>query len=313
MFGFDRARPDKFRDPVLWNDSWEHDFQLYNDWQNYPAPPYWIPSAVNYYNDSTRKNILQLQLVVQEAVLLYFPLDRFALQWTQLSPLQRKNHILQALVKTCAMGSNYEFSRTWCPDITAEGLGADPKSYLSLLKTMVDGEVGKITLYPHPAVDTTVLSWYSGAGGMAITEKIKLDRTHLVATILWRVFMSFYGVDHGLLFTAQSLSKAADAQRRQQRELYSNLDSNGKAQFRNFKRLVSKMGTSYEDKNVCYGCARTMADLPPGTVLQACSGCRKVKRTIVYCSRECQKADWKQGHLGSAPHKEECGQPWNPQ
>ena len=47
----------------------------------------------------------------------------------------------------------------------------------------------------------------------------------------------------------------------------------------------------------CSSCLMAEDDLPEGRKLLACAKCRVVN----YCSKECQKYDWKQGG-----HKERC-------
>lgn len=45
----------------------------------------------------------------------------------------------------------------------------------------------------------------------------------------------------------------------------------------------------------CAKCGKTAIQLGPGTKMKVCGGCR----LRVYCSRECQEAEWKQ-------HKQQC-------
>ncbi|KAF8902267.1 hypothetical protein CPB84DRAFT_1961696 [Gymnopilus junonius] len=52
--------------------------------------------------------------------------------------------------------------------------------------------------------------------------------------------------------------------------------------------------------NACYGCGKT-SEKRDG--LKKCAACWKINREVLYCSRECQVANWK------AEHKLMCGKP----
>ncbi|KAH8093889.1 hypothetical protein BXZ70DRAFT_369103 [Cristinia sonorae] len=212
-----------------------------------------------------------------------------------------------------------EYYRTWCPDMTVAGLGEDSRSYLDLLVAIVEGEDGKIVPFPHSMVDA-VLSREWGQGNISanetvetIVKKMKLDRTLFVTVLLLKIMLSFYNIDQTIRFRSPS-HVAFDSHRHDLHAALSALkngDSEQSEQCRDIKKALAARNA--EEKGSCYGCGKTKAELPRNTVFQACSGCKKIKQTVLYCSRKCQKNDWKVGFAGLTPHKEECGKPWKMQ
>lgn len=93
------------------------------------------------------------------------------------------------------------------------------------------------------------------------------------------------------------------------------------------KDLQQILGKSGQPR--CWCCGIYAHQLPESTILQACAKCKKINRSVLYCSRyvpvivlfssciklgyitsrECQKDDWKNGTDGFAPQKETCGNP----
>jgi hypothetical protein len=69
-----------------------------------------------------------------------------------------------------------------------------------------------------------------------------------------------------------------------------------------WEKMVSVLaGAAKSYRCASPGCMLTTADLDPGA-FRLCGGCRRVS----YCSRECQKADWKCDISGVLPHREIC-------
>ncbi|KAH8093890.1 hypothetical protein BXZ70DRAFT_369123 [Cristinia sonorae] len=316
LFDSDRVRPDKHKSPALWNKSWEDDLQLYEVWGQRGVPI--IPGDILPSNtgvqdsdlNTMRRNILDLQSDIRRSALEYLTTDHFAAMWAEQSPEKRKEHILGALVKTCTMMGDVELLRKWCPDMSLKNLGQEPQSYLAFLMSVIEGEDGKIKSFPHTVVDALFDGWAksAGRGGMVFIEKMRLDRIYFVSTVLWKTLLSFYGKDEAIRY---KISGSTEAHRRAMRDIRSDLRSGGqqdRALLRSIKRTMSAKHA--EERGICWGCGKTRAELGVDTVFQACSGCKKINKIILYCSRECQKRDWKTGFAGSAPHKEECGKPW---
>ncbi|KIP04596.1 hypothetical protein PHLGIDRAFT_19938 [Phlebiopsis gigantea 11061_1 CR5-6] len=55
----------------------------------------------------------------------------------------------------------------------------------------------------------------------------------------------------------------------------------------------------------CSSCGTPESRLPPTQRMLRCSGCNVIGRTMVYCSRKCQREDWSEGR--PTPHKQICG------
>ncbi|KAH8093892.1 hypothetical protein BXZ70DRAFT_369185 [Cristinia sonorae] len=308
-----RVRPDKHKDRAYWNKSWEDDLQLWRTYSIPNIPRAQVPSSVELTSadlDPIRSDILSVQTDTRKMALSRFATDQFAEKWTGLSPSRRKEHVLEALYQTCTMGPDLERYRKWCPDMNVDALGSDPQAYLTLLMALIEGEDNQIKSFPHLVVDGLFGKWARSAknGTLVVIEKMRLDRTFFISMTLWKTLLSFYGKEEGVRV---KISGTTESDRRAAHDIRSSLKSGGttdKALLRSMKRAVSAKHA--EEKGMCWGCGKTKRDLPSNTSFQACSGCKKVNQIILYCSRECQKRDWKSGLAGSTPHREECGKPW---
>ncbi|KAH8107200.1 hypothetical protein BXZ70DRAFT_1004070 [Cristinia sonorae] len=310
---------DKYTHRVLWNQHWEKELKVYETFQQgkLPDPPFDHKAAAVTNRlfvfkssdfDSFRRNIATLQADARGFALAHLTKDQFADKWTSLSPQTRMDHVLEALFQTCTSPLELEAYRTYCPDMTLEGLGREPRAFLDLLAVLVNGTDGELTTFPHPTVNLLLETWERSSAycSDAVTfEKLRLDRMFFVSMVLWRILLSFYGKDqkHRIQFNGPEKSDW-----RKFREIRSTLTSPEEQEIlAGLKRSMTAKDS--KDRTTCWGCGRQEASLQPGTALQACAGCKRVGQRTLYCTRECQKNDWKNGAANCPPHKQTCGIP----
>ncbi|KAJ7854633.1 hypothetical protein B0H13DRAFT_2578780 [Mycena leptocephala] len=68
--------------------------------------------------------------------------------------------------------------------------------------------------------------------------------------------------------------------------------------------------TDKGEADACRSCGKTAKELKaqtPPAVLMCCNVCMKNGVRVLYCSRECQKVDYRQGKSSRLPHKASCG------
>ncbi|KAH8093891.1 hypothetical protein BXZ70DRAFT_1066536 [Cristinia sonorae] len=308
---FNRIRPNKHTHRSSWNESWEKDLKVYDTFRRLGTPIIRSPksailaSHIRDLKDSDldvmRGEILQLQSDIRENALALLVVNGFAQQWADLSSAKRTEHVLEALFKASIAGPDLEGYRRWCPDMTVGALGRQPSHYPKLLKEVVDVEGQMLKTFPHPAVEAL---WSASADdhNAVLIQRWKLGRTYFVSMVVWRVLLSFYGGDEGVRVVMTGTERS---DRERSRQLVSLTEDTEE------KRLIARIKHARlvrdaEEGKTCWGCGTREDSLPSGRTLQACSGCKKANQRVFYCSRECQKRDWKLGVGGDPPHKETC-------
>ncbi|KAH8093893.1 hypothetical protein BXZ70DRAFT_1010221 [Cristinia sonorae] len=302
-----KTRPDKYTDRALWNESWEKDMKIYETFRDKGIPDLSLggssPSLKSSNLDELCRDLLTLQSDVRRKAITRLATDQFAEKWADLPAEKRMDHILEALFRTCTASPDFEDFRKWCPDMTVEGLGRDPGSYMDLLGVLTDGVDGQLTVFPHPVVDAILERLRQRSPNAEVfLEMLRLGRTNFVTMVLWRVYLSFHDLDEFLRLKVTGSKKSV---KETARNIQSSLKTpQQKKDFRRIRRSILEGG------NICWGCGNDERLLKAGTTLLACSGCKKIDQRVLYCSRECQKNDWKVGVANNSPHKQVCGKPW---
>ncbi|KAF8159625.1 hypothetical protein B0H34DRAFT_411554 [Crassisporium funariophilum] len=294
------SRPDKHRNRSAWNASWEKDLET---WLHPPQPsvrgpllytkdnaPGWVPMVM----EIVRSEILVLQNDICERAVMKANLTE---DWVALEPARRKDIVLEALYNTSCIGPDMEQYRQWCPDMTVEALGNKGEPYIKLLEFLVRSNSDsrqEITLFPHPLVDKVF-----GLEALQVpmhAPKSRLERCYFVTLVIWRIYLAFYGL------TEVSRFKKLPEECR--KAIRSSIAVNKEERHRARKNYIQSSG----DTRYCWGCGIMQSLLPGDKKLLACAECKKMGVSEVkYCSRECQKDDWKNGK--PKPHKLTCGKP----
>ncbi|KAF8967639.1 hypothetical protein BDZ97DRAFT_1978323 [Flammula alnicola] len=133
-------------------------------------------------------------------------------------------------------------------------------------------------------------------------------------TDVWRTYLAFFDLDEIYRFDT-----TGQPSKKQRKKAISRSTATGTTSFKSageedayrrgrleeFLHLDTAKG-----EITCWRCGKTEGLLPAGTQLRACSGCKEIQRKVLYCSRECQKLDWKEGVGSHQPHKVVCGKPF---
>ncbi|KAF9531753.1 hypothetical protein CPB83DRAFT_848663 [Crepidotus variabilis] len=303
-------RPNRHRERNIWNASWEKDIKKAYDIAENQLPhltmvgkpehfPKQMNGTIDIYLERYKTDILNLQIESRRKTITRLATDDFAEKWTGLLPRERQQHILEAIYTASSAGVDFEARRKWCPELTVKGLGEKPQSFFDLLMVLVLGDDGEITHFPNPLVESLWSLLGSRADPLLIAQ-MKLDRTFFITMVLWRLYLAF----HNLPDELYRFEEIGSADKQLRSTLLNDKERKTYEQVRR-KLKAAEAG----ERNRCWGCGKPEALLPSETVFQVCGGCRKINRKILYCSRECQKEDWKTSKGHFLRHKDICGKP----
>jgi len=167
------VRPDKHKDRISWNVSWEEDLGIYTTFKhdlpelylrnpNFAVYGKEFEAVIDYMNDVRKAELIAIQEEAARKALARLAAEDFGEKWAALAVDIRKKHILEAIFKTSTTGPDMEDYRKRCPDITLDRLGNKGQAYLDLLMHLIDSESytngkGELVFFPHPIVDTIFL------------------------------------------------------------------------------------------------------------------------------------------------------------
>ena len=214
----------------------------------------------------------------------------FTAAWLEAGRARREEMILEGLVRTCDAVPDMEDRRTNCPESSFDFLQrGNGQGFLDLFEAMRDpGSAPRIV--PHKAFDAMI-----GVGNQAkrtSAEKLygrhmAVTRNFFLAMMVWNTLLTFHG-------EKEHYRAAKTTSGTQERK--------AEARLKKFDREIYE--ETMEDHEGAQWCCRAcglMTDmLPQGKRLQSCAQCKPLGRTVKYCDRACQKADWKK-------HKKICG------
>ncbi|KAK7002206.1 MYND-type domain-containing protein [Favolaschia claudopus] len=259
------------------------------------------------------KQTCELEQLLSFEALKNLAHDDFEMKWKRASVDERAKHVLQALATVCSVAKNLHDPRAYCPELRLTRLSADADAFLELLKTALLDDPSLIPTQPkyvsHPEWD----AWAATQGPLINSEAekvvfagMKLLRTKLICHILYFAMQTFLGKDPvALIADLERKQKIPPNYWRVSPRLiesvgYDAAKADAKAHKADFfsRRGQGRAFCSY------IGCSKPAHDA--SVKFPRCSRCfEKMNRQVLYCSRECQAADW------SAGHKTVCGKPLN--
>ncbi|KAF9522251.1 hypothetical protein CPB83DRAFT_864753 [Crepidotus variabilis] len=309
-------RPDTGKSKVLWNTLWEKDLKNAYDKlpEQLPDLDMIIVRRMKYLNETSRQAIIEeqrntrklytnLQARFREEALVSLTTQDFAGEWSILTVESRRHHVLEGLYNAATLVHDFEGFRCWCPDMTLAAMADDPQSYLNYLDVLVNGEDTELTYFPNPLFDKFLLRTAQIEADspeppeLTLTQSVRQGRIMFTTVALRRIYLSFKNVEEFY---------RSDPTKKEKIRLVEPVTSSEKGTLKELKKDLKKAHGASKSGNFCWGCGIPEDRLPPCRTLQACARCKKINRTILYCSRECQKDDWKQG-TEFLPHKEICG------
>ncbi|KJA22125.1 hypothetical protein HYPSUDRAFT_665697 [Hypholoma sublateritium FD-334 SS-4] len=322
QFGLDwgRTRPDKDVARVAWNKSWETDLeQYYSALKKGHIKGINIPLHVqNFVRGPAQKIELALLQQTRHVGRLQKDIRNFALpklaiedlenKWRLLDPTRREQLILLAFYKASTSSPDMEHHRKWCPEMTIAKIAAnDGKYFIDLLTTLVtqrsDALEAEVVNFPNPMFDYLLRTLGIDATGERMKRYALSNRTYFISLVGWRILLAFFNLDEpsyvGKPPKVEEIDPIERAKQLGSKEFVRQVKHDA-------KQFKSDLAQS-QAVNTCWNCDKGTSYLPVGTQLLVCSRCKGIGRIIRYCSRECQKRDWKSGL--PKPHRVICGKP----
>ncbi|GJE88166.1 zinc finger MYND domain-containing protein [Phanerochaete sordida] len=300
------AEPPKTHDDrVEYEAKWEHEIeQAFGDDEDETelieltlTNPYFSSGAAMSYEAEVR-HLIQFQQVCLQCFAEDSPqIGLFRSAWPRIAADVRAAHILRGICDALTDDRAMRFTRLFCPETTLAHLSANGgAAFVSLADTLVrSGKTMPLKepiYFPNPVVDAL---FERHAATPVMRQKLRVCRADYLSRIIWKTLRAFFDLPNDeLLIKNQRLEEDDIAM------LAKNFDSEEIAELRKEQHAYCR------DKcDACFQCGALEEDLPAGSKLQMCTGCKRIGRKIMYCSRECQKADWRSGV--PTPHRKLCG------
>ncbi|TFK42248.1 hypothetical protein BDQ12DRAFT_358287 [Crucibulum laeve] len=297
-----RSRPDKHSSRVAWNRNWDKDLQVYGTCPWVSITPYFDP------NDTTpielTPEVLRLcdledpeaktrfasqsyEICALQTYVSLFGVHRcrssmeLLKKWNALSLSKRQEIILESFYRVSIAHPNLEMARRWCPEATLNFLANSPTNMLSLATRLV----------PYPTASVRIASHFRNIlidrlledhAPTALVPFIKLERAHFLASLVWNFYLVFFNEEEKQAIRSFGL----------------------RGENTDIAKVNKKISKSI-GQEFCWNCGK--AKVNGLESLKKCAKCQVVGVTIFYCSKECQKNDWRNGD--PIPHKDVCAKP----
>ncbi|GJE97840.1 zinc finger MYND domain-containing protein [Phanerochaete sordida] len=326
LFSWSHPRPDIRISRRAWEDSWDADFK-----RNY-EPPTRVPergaisdmqprSAIMLNNmdgaitfsQRQEKDVLMTQ--VQFVRHIDGKWKKFEEEWKRASDERRMACIEEGVYRfvVAIPGDVMEMQGRWCPESSVHYLASKSgQTYLDLasslmlpISAILTGSATPI-LPSHPAIDRLASlspDQLATPGYQTLVRIYMVGRASLLTTIVKNIFLLFNGKEKGVTQVAGIASRT----RLSLRETTASLGPEERKAVRtHFKEGMENM-TGPALGHTCAFCMYTGEKGEPGETkkFSRCSTCHKIGRSVIYCSKECQTRDWKDGT--PYPHKLVCG------
>ncbi|KAJ7494900.1 hypothetical protein FB451DRAFT_1212823 [Mycena latifolia] len=302
-------RPNKHTDRVGWNNHFERAIELkYQsfayDWTLFEERPDtdWAWNSLDIGNVNQDIALRLKEMMRGEGYLLTLILDNlvygdFEAKWIELPSAKKREIVLEGLYRG-ACSAPRDNSRISCPEMTVAGLIGDGEyNLLNMLKRLVahdptgDGYVNEVYLFIHPYTEHEFRTTDATPDVLKgfIYDAVLLRNFYIVETLIG-ILEVFYNRPAKKFTPAKFANRVHTKEQAQAKE----------AVRAGLKRANLRVDKSQEKELSaiaeygCYSCCKTTKSR---NELLRCSRCK----LVWYCSKECQKVDWK-------AHKRFCGQ-----
>ncbi|KAJ7455747.1 hypothetical protein FB451DRAFT_1564787 [Mycena latifolia] len=296
---------DVLRDTAKWNADWERVNQAGF------TPMAWYHRALHDEKYTSKalldaryagypvlvRQTLDLQIGLIQDVYGFRHLE-FDEKWLRADPVVREKHVFVGFTTSCSAAHNLHFARRLCPtELSVPRLIQHGKYLIDLLKAIIPEDLTarptQVKHFAHPDWDA-LLEYHEKSKPSDVDklcyQEMLILRTKLICHVLHSTFRSFlgFGVNVIKLSKAHSLDKKLKSPE-------------------NYKTLVppgAKFTRTGCHSKTCRNGMYRAVDLPKEQQFLRCGQCwNTLQREVKYCSRECQKEDWKPNH------KAICGKP----
>ncbi|KAJ7708509.1 hypothetical protein B0H16DRAFT_1632591 [Mycena metata] len=294
---------DVLRDPAKWNADWER--------MSHITPIHWyrrelrdqkllskamLDARYAGYPVLMRQTVdLQISIIQNIYTFRYLGFDE---KWLRANPAVREKHVLVGLTTSCAAAHNLHHARRLCPrELNVPRLTKDGKFLIDLLKSVVPEDLtAPPTQVKHFAhLDWDALRKYHDKANPKDADKLchqemLMLRTKLICHVLESTFRSFLGLEVNNI----KLSKVHAIEKKLK----------SPENYRTFVPPGAQLSRTGCHSKTCRNGMYRAVDIPKEQKFLRCGPCWKtLLREVKYCSRECQKEDWKPNH------KAICGKP----
>ncbi|KAJ7162320.1 hypothetical protein C8R46DRAFT_1283083 [Mycena filopes] len=318
---------DAIRDPAKWNSDWE---ELLRGQLAFPLGPLrafqtklgQIEMRPNGVDETLLEiqswvaNTCAMQVVITEEALKHFNFDDFEAKWMDAGSDVRGKHILGAMADVCSRSMNLNEARVYCaPELRLLRLRLDGKIFLNLLKSVMRDDASFIPSQPIYVSHLGWDAWAADQGKSNTSEAMKaalaeilILRTKLICHVVHSTMRSFFGEDLPVLTVAKahkSLEKVTNPARSQQRAQLAQTFGVDAAKSRAADEKAGTKARLSQRVVTCSYVACHNCEPADGSVqFSRCKNCfDNLQRQVMYCSKTCQRADWK------LRHRAMCGKP----
>ncbi|KAF5344275.1 hypothetical protein D9758_012334 [Tetrapyrgos nigripes] len=220
--------------------------------------------------------------------------------WLEAKVADRRKHIFTALTNAGSQAETLTQARAYCGDILlVDRLSKDGRTLLDLLRAAIPGDLDPNAppatpyYFPEPTWDK-VRTEYEQSSNFNQLEKYTFKEMLLLRTKLIWAMNSFKGDPlPNLLLAKERGAQTATEKREEQKKFLNEMKAKYGAK-EGALRARERLAVMKEKKYACSHCKRPEAE---GQKYQRCKPCwEKVQRIVLYCSVDCQKADWKPRH-----------------
>ncbi|PPR02568.1 hypothetical protein CVT26_011956 [Gymnopilus dilepis] len=238
--------------------------------------------------------------------------DNFAARWMMASAAVRKKHALIGIAAACSVAHDLNEARILCSEeLRVSRLSDDGRVLLNLFSSISRQDTScnptEPKYFPSTIWDRTRSSHANSSDEV---EKLVLNyiiilRTKLISIALDNIVRSFFGLELSEIklikhASPQTGSPSSDAFQQALRNVVQTV--HGKEEYKTFKAetKAAKKDLNSRRFSRCTECGK---EAESRSAFQKCIACAKISREVLYCSRDCQEANWK------TSHKLICGKP----
>ncbi|KAJ7809669.1 hypothetical protein B0H13DRAFT_1927812 [Mycena leptocephala] len=294
-FGDSPKSPSFTKDRRGWNFAWERDLAtlygsevdiLYRGGSAVPDLTAGLPTE--YYDMMLADaHVLNLQTITKQ-------IYDFESHWMRRTAAEeREDFILEGFVRSC-LPPAFEEQRKWCPELTLKRFNCGSgQGFLDRLQNLTFTDLDKVPNY-FRTVPNAVHDRIHAFGDANSHPGRALAKRPPRAGALWNTLLAFYNESEE--FNLGKGVRKDPEELKRLKQLFGNV-----VDTRGISREMAASGLLGERQCTSCGLSAAKAGVQ---ALAACKRCKAIDRLILYCSKQCQTADWKEGH---PPHKTVCG------